>query len=139
MPFAPAFGLLILSHAVLLDGHHPASGDVVIRGRLTPTNVITSVQGSCDSHRYRIELGGDNQHLVVSVDGRVLPTTETEKVLKAVATGYFMYERRVAECFWDRPSARMELITDGPRSGGKSTWISFEVSPAGIISNVRPN
>ena len=138
MPFAPAFGLLILSHAAQPNDNQP-SGEVVLRERLTPANVITSVQGSCGSHRYRIEFNADNQRLVVSVDQRALPTTETEKVRKGVATGYFMYEPHVVECFWDRPSARMELITDGPNSGGRSRWISFEVSPAGIISNVRSN
>lgn len=128
---------LLLTAFLVVAPAPPASGVFVIRERLSPTDTITSVEGSCGPHRYRVQLQARGQKLAVSVDGRSTPNDQIEKVLQSVPKGYFMFQPAVAECFWDRPNARVRLITDGPSSGGKSQWISFEVAPDGVISDVR--
>jgi hypothetical protein len=113
--------------------------DVVIRDRLSPTKLSVAVSGNCGSNRYSIELRSDGQGniLTLEANGRAVTASEIAKVTKAVRYGFFMYQPSIRECFWDRPNARMRLITDGPKSGGKPVWISFEVSPNGVISSVR--
>jgi hypothetical protein len=113
--------------------------EVVMRGRLSPTKLTVTVSGQCGSNRYSARLRSDGQRniLTLEANGRVVAASEIAKVTKAVRHGFFMYESFIAECFWDRPNARMRLITDGPESGGKPVRMSFEVSPNGEISAVR--
>ena len=116
-----------------------ASQEVVSPSRLSPTRLVHSVSGYCGPHMYRIELRHDGERNILSVEanGRAVGRSEIGKVTMSVRPGYFMYDPFLAECFRDRPNARMRLITDGPRSGGDSQTLSFEVSPAGLISEVR--
>jgi hypothetical protein len=117
----------------------PLSMDVVIRDRLTPTDLVESMAGTCGGHRYRIELEhhATGASLLISADDRPISSVETAKVVEAVTPGYFMYEPKFAECFWDRPSARFRLLTGGPKDGGNPIWLSFEISPDGKVSAIR--
>jgi hypothetical protein len=112
---------------------------VVIRGRLSPTDMVVSVAGRCGKNRYEIVLRHDGHQnlLVVDVNQRRVAAPEIAKVTKLVPPGYFLFDPFVAECFWDRPSARMRLMTAGPASHGNEQWLSFEVTPAGEVTNVR--
>ena len=118
-----------------------AQQEIILRERLSPTNAVRSAAGDCGANRYRIELrhNGRRNELHIEVNGRAVRRAELGKVISAVRPGYFMFEPAIAECFWDRPHARMRLITDGPSSGGKREDLSFEVSPAGEIIKVRPD
>ena len=129
-------GLFELAFAVAA---FQASGEVLTRERLTPIDLTESMAGTCGAHRYSVELQHDKRHAVLSlkVDDRRVSHAETAKVVQSVKTGYFMYEPRIAECFWDRPNARITLLIGGPGDGGNPTWLSFEVSPEGQVSAVR--
>jgi hypothetical protein len=111
---------------------------VVIRGRLSPTNAVRSVTGNCASNRYRIELhhNGERNALAVQVNGRAVPQNEIAKVTGYLPSNYFMFEPDIAECFWDRPNARMRVVVAQFRSP-KAEGLSFEVSPEGKITNIR--
>src|SRR5215213_3921147 len=81
--------------------------EVVIRERLSPTNLVVSVGGSCGKNRYQIVLTHDSHQnrLRVEVNRRQVAAPEIAKVIKIVPPGYFLFDPFVAECFWDRPSA----------------------------------
>ena len=129
------FGLLVTT---AVTAGQP-SNDVVLRERLTPTDAVEAMAGTCGPHRYSIELQHHRNRTTLSLkaDDRSVTSVETGKVVKAVTQGYFMYEPKIAECFWDRPNARFRLLTGGPKDGGKPTWLSFEVSPDGKVSAIR--
>lgn len=118
----------------------PLESDVVIRRRLTPTQAVETMAGKCGPHRYSVELehDGDTAVLRLSVDGHPVAGDEIRKVRAAVRAGHFLYEPRIAECFWNRPNARFRILTGGPTDGAPA-WISFEVSPNGRVSAIRPD
>lgn len=134
-------GILALAHmpTVSAAAADPRPGEIIIRERLAPTSRVQTVAGNCGPHRYSIELRHDGSRNILSlaVDGRPVPIGEVTKVIQAVEPGYFMYEPSVVECFWDRPTARLRVVTDGPKSGGNPIWVSFEISPEGQVSAVR--
>ena len=115
------------------------SNEVVVRDRLTPTDLVETMTGNCGPHRYSIELQHHGSRTILSLkaNGRPVSPPETTKVVSAVTPGYFMYEPRLAEYFWDRPNARFRLLTGGPKDGGHPIWMSFEVSPEGNVSAIR--
>ena len=129
------FGLLVTT---AVTAGQP-SNDVVLRERLTPTDAVEAMAGTCGPHRYSIELQhhGNRTTLSLKADDRSVTSVETGKVVEAVTQGYSMYEPKIAECFWDRPNARFRLLAGGPKDGGKPTWLSFEVSPDGKVSAIR--
>jgi hypothetical protein len=112
---------------------------VVIRDRLSPAGLVVSVAGSCGKNRYQIVLTHDGyqNRLRVEVNRRQVTAPEIAKVMKLVPPGYFLFHPFVAECFWDRPNARMRLMSAGPASHGREQWLSFEVTPAGEVTNAR--
>ena len=114
-------------------------GEVVLRERLTPKDAVHTVAGTCARHRYSVELRHDDSRNVLSLraDDQQVAPAETVKIAAAIRPGFSVYEPSIAECFWDRPNARVRLLTDGPTSGGTPIWISFEVSPEGQVSAVR--
>jgi hypothetical protein len=114
---------------------------VIIRDRLSPAGLVVSVAGSCGKNRYQIVLTNDGHQnrLRLEVNGRQVAAPEIAKVMKLVPPGDFLFDPFVAECFWDRPNARMRLMSAGPARHGREQWLSFEVTPAGEVMNVRPN
>ena len=131
----PIFELLF---AAAVAGGQP-SNEVVLRERLTPADLVKTATGKCGPHRYGVQLrhDGDRAFLSLHVDGRPVSPPEIGTIAAAVTPGYFMYEPKIAECFWDRPNARFRLLTGGPKDGGKPVWLSFEVSPDGKVSAIR--
>jgi hypothetical protein len=127
------FELLVAATAVTAG---QPSNEVVLRGRLTPTDLAETMSGTCGRHRYSIELQhhGNRTTLSLKVDDRFVASVERDKVVEALMQGYFMYEPKIAECFWDRPNARFRLLTGARKDGGKPIWLSFEVSPDGKVS-----
>ena len=117
----------------------PASEQVVLKHRITPANVVEKVSASCGGNRYRIRLTHlrDLNSLDVTVNNRPVASTEMDKVTALVPAGFSMFQPFVAECFRDRPNARMRLIVDGPDSHGHSQFLYFEVTPAGQVTNAR--
>jgi hypothetical protein len=114
---------------------------VVIRDRLSAKELVVSVAGRCGKNRYRIVLTNDGHQnrLRVEVNRRQVAAGEIAKVIKLVPPHYFLFDPFVAECFWDRPNARMRLMTASPTSKPREQWLSFEVTPAGEVTNVRPD
>ena len=112
---------------------------VVIRDRLSAKELVVSVAGRCGKNRYRIVLTNDGHQnrLRVDVNRRQVAAGEIAKVIKLVPPHYFLFDPFVAECFWDRPNARMRLMTATPTSKPREQWLSFEVTPAGEVTNVR--
>lgn len=118
---------------------YAGAAEITMRERLSPTNKVQSVQGRCGNHDFGINLRYAERLNVLSltVDGLPVPRDEIDKVTAAVSKGYAIYDPSFVECIWDGPNARMRIVTDGPTSGGKPIWLSFEVSPARSVSGVR--
>jgi hypothetical protein len=118
-----------------------AQPQLVIRDRRSPTNMVRLVAGSCGANRFAIALRheGAGNVLGVEVNGAAVSASELAKVMRSVQPGYVLFEPSIVECFWDSPNARMRILTAGPATPGSRQDLSFEVSPSGAVSNVRPD
>ena len=125
---------------VVAEGLSANAGEVVIRERLWPTHVVKSASGRCGSNLYRIVVRheGNTHLLLLEANGRSIAKAEVAKVYRSVPAGLLFYEPSVAECFWDKPNGRMRVLVGGPQTS-KPMWLSFEVSPEGLVSNIRPD